>query len=202
MTETLSPLEQAYDEQATELRGYVELNTELTERLSHIESIQECIAVQNEERRVNRAAQYAKRQSMDTEKFIKIFPKKLRNIEVARSDKDISFSDIGKLMILCGSLQKDTGKIINAEGNPMSIIQMANYIGDSRQNFSKTIKVFLAQDLVKCVGGAYFINPECAFNGINRVNVIQMVFNGNIGNNVVINVDQSTKVINQISNYS
>lgn len=202
MYETLSPLEQAYNDQSMELRGYAELNSELTERLVSIEAQQECIAIQENERRSNRAAQYAKRQLMDTEKFIKIYPKKLRNIVVARRDKAVSFSDIGKLMLLCGSLQKDTGKIINPEGNAMTTMQMATYIGDSRQNFSKTIKIFLDQNLVKCVNNEYFINPECAFNGINRVNVINVVFNGNVGDNVVINVDQSTKVINQISNYS
>jgi 23S rRNA pseudoU1915 N3-methylase RlmH len=201
MTETLSPLEQAYNEQSQELRGYAEVNQELTERLATIETRQELQSIQEEERRLNRAAQYAKRQAQDTEKFIKIYPKKLRNIVVSRRDKALSFSDIGKLMLLCGSLQKDTGKIINTEGNAMTAMQMATYIGDSRQNFSKTIKVFIDQNLVRCVGGEYFINPECAFNGINRVNVINVVFNGNVGDNVVINVDQSTKIINNV-NYS
>lgn len=191
-----SPLEQAYDEQAQELRGHIELNQELTERLAVIETQQEFQRIQEEERRANRAAQYAKKQSMDSEKFIKVYPKKLSNMVVSRRDKDISFSDIGKLMLLCGSLQKDTGRIIGAEGNPMTVNQMAGFIGDSRQNFAKTIKVLLDRGLVKQVGNEYFINPECAFNGINRVNVIQMTFNGNIGDNVVINIDQSTKVVN------
>ena len=189
-------LELAYNEQSQELKAATAVNDELTERLAVIETRQELQVIQEAERKVNRAVQYAKRQSKDSEKFIKIYPKKLSNMVLSRRDKDISFSDIGKLMLICGSLHKDTGKIINAEGHAMSIIQIAQSIGDSRQNFYKTMKIFLSKNLIKCVNGEYYINPECAFNGINRVNVIQVTFNGNIGDNVVINIDQSTKVVN------
>lgn len=193
MTETMSPLEQAYEEQAQELKAHIELNQELTERIAVIETRQELITIQEEERRANRAAQYAKRASQDTEKFIKVFPKGVCEMKIAKDVKDISFADAGKLMFLSMHIQKDTGLIANPNGTPMNITQMAKAIGDNRQNFHKTLKLFIEMNFVRSVGNEYFVNPEYAFNGVNRNKVVQLVFNNcTIGDNVTINIDQRT----------
>lgn len=189
----MSPLEQAYDEQSVELRGYLAVNNELTERLTHIEACQQLQSMQEAERKAHRTAQYNKRKSMDSELFIKVFPKGVCDMKELKDVKNISFSDAGKLMFISMHIQKDTGLVANPNGSAMNVTQMSKAIGDSRQNLHKTLKLFLEMNFMRVVNGEYFVNPDYAFNGINRSKVVQLVFNNcTIGDNATFIIDQST----------
>lgn len=151
------------------------------EQKAQIDFLQELNYKKDAAAMANRRKHQQKKDSMERDLFIKHYVEGSTELLDARKRGDISFSDLGKFTALCAFIQQDTTIIAHpVTRKPMNITDMANELGDYKQNLGPTLSKLIRFGLiiVREIEGAevYCVNEKYAFNGPNRKSVT-MVFN-------------------------
>lgn len=137
---------------------------------------------------------YAQKKALvESDPFTKTYHKGIDEMKSLKLSGDITFSDIGKFHMISASVQKDTGLIVShVTGLPMSLSEIADEIGDYKQNIYKTFEKLIAINIIwkKNISGmeVYYVNPEYIFNGASRMAANINIYNNcNIQNNTIVN---------------
>lgn len=111
----------------------------------------------------------------DTDTFSKTYHNGITLIKNLKASNDLSFSDIGKLHMITGLLAKNNNMLIQ-NNKPMTIPEIADAIGDYKQNMYKTMDKLLDLRIITIETvdnhDVYCLDQHIAFNGIRIDNVL------------------------------